>query len=599
MSHFNIDRRDIEFVLFEQLGIEKLLEKPEFADYSREIFEMVLAEGAKLATEKLAPINLEADQEGCRLEDGQVKVPKAFHEIYKLYTEGGWVAPSLNPEYGGQGLPMAIATAVLEMFIGACSSFVFYPGLTASAGHLLETFGDKALVERFVPNMYSGKWTGTMCLTEPDAGSAVGDLKSSAVKNDDGTYNIVGTKIFITAGDHDLAENIIHLVLARVKGDAPGVKGISLFAVPKYWVNEDGSLGERNDVTTGGIEHKMGIHAGSTCVLNFGDDNQCRGYLIGEQSRGIYAMFQMMNEARLVTGAQGMATGNAAYRAALAYAQERVQGTEIAEMRNVDAPRVTIDKHADVRRMLLTMKAYGEGLRALIYHAAVSIDWAKCAEDEDEAEEKEDKLSLLTPICKAYGSDIGFKMTELAMQTFGGYGYISEYQVEQYMRDVKIASIYEGTNGIQAMDLLGRKLPMKMGQVFMGYLQELNSFVDDNEDHEELGEAIEFLGETKNKLGEIAFKFAGMGMNDPEFPMLNAVPFLHMMGEITVAKLLLEQAIIASDKLEAGAIANDETFYKGKIATAKFFAFNILPNALATARAIEFEDRSALEIEFV
>ncbi len=598
MAEFFVDRRDIDFVLFEQLPLVKLADSERFSGQNTDLYAMVLNEAEKIATEVLAPINAEADREGCRLENGQVIVPKAYHKAYKLFCEGGWVALHTNPELGGQGLPATLFIATSDLFVSACTGFVFYPGLTVAAGHMLEKHAKADLVQRFVPNMYSGKWTGTMCLTEPNAGTAVGDLKSSAVLRDDGTYDITGTKIFISCGDHDLTENIIHLVLARVKGDAPGIKGVSLFIVPKIWVNEDGSLGQSNDVNVAGLEHKMGIHGCSTALLSFGDAGQCRGLLVGEQGKGIKVMFQMMNEARLITGLQGMSLGSASYQIALHYAKERIQGTSIANFKDVDAPRVPIIEHPDVRRMLLLQKSYVEGLRALIYRAGFLLDQAEATDDDDERERLEDVVGLLTPVCKAFGSDMGFRVTEWAMQTLGGYGYISEYGIEQHMRDCKIASIYEGTNGIQAMDLLGRKLTAKNGMVFMGFLQELSAFISAHKKHPQLGEAFNLLEQVKNRLGETTYTFATLAMKDPEPPMLYATPFLEMMGQMLVAWMLLEQATIADQKLSAGISRDsaDGRFYAAKVATAVFFATNVLPQALATADIIKRLDRSALDI---
>jgi len=599
VSHYHLDRRDVEFVLFEQLQLEKLLNLPKYSEYSKEIFDMVLGEAQKIAMDVLAPMNEPADKEGCRLEDGQVKIPKIFHDAYEKYKAGGWVAPHAKVEWGGQGMPVSLYLAATEFFFGACTSFLFYPGLTASAAHVVELFGSDLVKKNYVEKMYSGDWTGTMCLTEAGAGSAVGDLLTSATPNDDGTYNVVGTKIFISAGDHDMAENIGHLVLARVKGDPAGIKGISLFLVPKIWVKDDGSLGEANDVTIPSIEHKMGINACSTCVINFGDEGKCRGYLIGKRMKGIVAMFHMMNEARIVTGAQGMALGNAAYQSALLYAKERVQGTDISNMKDADAPRVTIDKHPDVKRMLATMKAYSEGLRALILKSAYLLDMSESIDDPVEAARLRGVLELLTPICKAYCTDKGFKVTELAIQTYGGYGYIREYPVEQYMRDVKIASLYEGTNGIQAMDLLGRKLPMKNGMVFMNFLGVIGDFIDANKAHPVLGGAVLLLEKAKNKLGEVSYGFAMSGQSDPDYPMLHAVNFLEMMGNVVVGHLLIEGGIIAAGKLpDAKEGSSDAVYYSNKVKTAQFFATNILPGNDALAAAIVSKDRSALEIEF-
>ena len=599
MSHYHFDRRDIDFVLFEQLGLSSLAEHPLHEDFTQEVCEMVLTEAGKFAQEYLAPTNKLSDREGCKLVGDKIEVPECFRDAYKRFSSAGWVGPTHSIELGGQNMPKTLNLAATELFIGACTSFFFFPGLTTSAGHLIEAFGSKDLVERFVKKMYTGEWAGTMCLTEPQAGSAVGDLRTSATPNEDGTYNVVGTKIFITCGDHDLTKNIVHLVLARVPGDPDGIKGISLFAVPKVWVNDDGSLGELNDVIPAGIEHKMGLHGCPTCVMNFGDNNSCRGFLVGERCQGIIAMFQMMNEARIACGLQGVSSANAAYLSALNYSKERVQGTNAADFKNPNAKRVPIIDHPDVRRMLATMKAYAEGTRALLYKASFQADLFTISTDKATKAKAKMTLDLMTPICKAYATDKAFNVTELAIQTYGGYGYCSEYPVEQYMRDVKIASIYEGTNGIQAIDLLARKLTMKNGALFLTYLQEINGFIEANQEHKTLGDAVTSLDKAKNKLAEVAFTFSSGGGKDIEYSLLHAVPFLEMFGDVMVAQLLIEQALIADKKLaEIDEHDKDARFYRNKLKTARFFAHNILPRTIANAISIRSKDRSALEIEY-
>jgi alkylation response protein AidB-like acyl-CoA dehydrogenase len=454
--------------------------------------------------------------------------------------------------------------------------------------------------------MYSGEWTGTMCLTEPQAGTAVGDLTSVATPIE-GTdeYSIVGNKIFISAGDHDMADNIIHLVLARVPGDAPGTKGISLFAVPKYRFDKDGNIGERNDMYCTAIEHKMGIHASPTCSLSFGDEKECRGYLIGERSRGIIHMFQMMNEARIMTGVQGVASANAAYQLALTYAKERIQSPKITD-RSPDAKSVAIIEHPDVRRNLMLSKAIAEGIRSMIVETATYAD--RAANDPDEAvrTKANDLFELLTPICKAYSTDMGFKVTELAIQVHGGYGYIGEYEVEQYMRDLKIASLYEGTNGVQALDLLGRKMRMKGGALFMTWLQDMSVFLESVKSNEALSDIAIAVDKAKNSVAGAAMHFQSNGKAKFEESLLGATPFLEAMGNVHVAKALLHQAQIASDKLaelapegnaDELAKGDDEIkFYAGKIHTARFFANSILPHTVALTKSIQSNDRSALDI---
>ena len=615
MSVLRIDRRDLDFTLFEQLKIDELCDLKKFQDYDRETFEIVLGQAQRFANDRLAPTTAEADEEGCRLEDGQVFMPSSYETMYREFCEVGLFAPVHNPEYGGMGLPHSLGMALVEIFIAAHPSFMFTPGLTVSAGHLIEAFGTERDVALYLEKMYSGQWGGTMCLTEPQAGSALGELKTTAraVEGED-YYHITGNKIFISAGDHQLTENIIHLVLARAEGDAEGIRGVSLFIVPKIRANADGTLDEPNDVTVTGIEEKMGIHASPTCALSFGDRGQCRGWLVGERGKGINYMFQMMNEARLITGLQGVAIGNAAYQIALEYARERKQGPLVTD-RSPDAKSVAIIEHPDVRRNLMTMKAYGEAIRALLYHSAFLSDHALHAEEDAARQVAQDRLDLLTPICKAFASDMGFKMTELAMQVLGGYGYIKEYGVELLMRDAKIASIYEGTNGIQALDLLGRKMRQNGGGLFLTWLQNANEFLAPLQDHAELGPIAREVDKAKNVLGEAAFGFKQLGKADPEYPLLHATPFLRIFGLVECARLLLEQASVAYSRLEGlwsaegvdatdaearralSARHGDARFYENKIKTASFFAHQLLPETRALLKSIQSGDRSALDIQ--
>ncbi len=609
---FPINMRDIKFVLYEQLGIERLCQFEKYKDYSKETFDMVLEEGAKLAAEIIAPLNATSDKEGCTYEKGKVKVPEGFHDAFKKYCEGGWIAASVDAESGGQGLPEAIGVAAAEMFVGACCAFTTYPGLTRGCANLIESFGTPEQKALYLEKMYAGQWTGTMCLTEPQAGSAVGDVKSMAKKEGD-HYLIQGTKIFITAGDHNLAENIIHAVLARTENAPAGIKGLSLFIVPKVRVNADGTLAAPNDVNCGGIEHKMGLKGSATATLNFGDEGKCQGYLLGQEGQGIQLMFQMMNEARLGVGLQGFAVGNTAYLHALKYAKERIQGVEIEKMKDPNAPRVPIIKHPDVRRMLLMMKTYAEGLRALIYRAAYYADLAKVATDPKEKEYCENMIDLLIPIVKSYSTDIAFRLTEWAIQVHGGYGYCGEYPVEQLCRDVKITSIYEGTNGIQAMDLVGRKLSMKKGALFMGWMKEMNEFIEKHKAHPSFGPFVGQLEQAKNTLIGVSMHFAKVAAGgDRIYPMLHACLYLELFAEVEIASLLLQQAIIAKDKLEAifqkaGAAAPeaqaklveenaDAAFYTGKVHGAEFFVTNILPQVQGKAATILSGNRSALTI---
>jgi len=428
MADFVADLRDIKFVLFDQLNLDPLLASERFSDFTREDLEMILDEGYKFAREVLGPVNAAGDREGCTYNaaDKSVTVPKAYHEAFKLFNENGWTSLSNSPEFGGQGAPQCLMIAACDSFFGANISINLGALLTTGAAHLIETWGTDELKQIYCEKMYRGQWSGTMCLTEAQAGSDVGASSTKAHKEGD-HYLIEGEKVFITFGDSDLTENVIHAVLARTDGAPRGTKGLSLFVVPKFRVNADGSVGEFNDVICSGIEHKLGIHGSPTCTMVFGSDGKCHGWLLGEEGGGMRAMFQMMNEARISVGLQGVGIGNAAYQAALGYAKERLQGSDIKNFKDPEAPKVPIIKHPDVRMMLLRQKAYCEGMRSMLIFAAYCEDMAGVTKDEAEREKFHGLTEIMTPICKAYCSDMGFRVTEWALQTYGGYGYISEY----------------------------------------------------------------------------------------------------------------------------------------------------------------------------
>jgi hypothetical protein len=445
MSNVLVNTRDQLFVLFEQLGVEKLFEKEKFADVSKEVVLMLQTEAEKLAVNSLLPAYTIGDKEGCTFKDGKVSVPESFHDVYKKYVEAGWLCAMESPDVGGQGLPISVTTACSEFMFAANFPFLMYPGLTHGAARLIEMHGTEEQKNKYMYTMYAGKWGGTMCLTEPGAGSDVGALKTVAKRSPDGTFSITGTKIFISCGDHDLTENIIHPVLARIEGDPPGTAGISIFLVPKYRVNDDGTLGEFNDVRTGNVEHKMGIKGSATCTLNFGDEGKCIGELLGRERQGLRIMFDMMNEARLEVGMQSLGHATAAYEHAVHYAKERIQGHAIWEMKNPDAKAVPIIQHPDIRRKLLWMKVHVEGIRAMLYFTGFCMDMAKVSDTEKEREKWRGLVELLIPVCKAYSSEKAQWVCSTAIDVYGGYGYCSDYPVEQYFRDCKIASIYEGT----------------------------------------------------------------------------------------------------------------------------------------------------------
>jgi len=481
-NFFKGNDKDIKFVLNEHLGIEKLLKFDQFKDFTLDDFSMILEQALKIATEVLGPANQEGDQQGVTFEGGEVKAPPSFHQAWKAMSENGWNALSMNPGYGGQGLPWTIAQAAKEYFAGANLAFWTYVGLAVGNGRLIELFGTDKDRELFVEKMFTGVWGGTMCLTEPNAGSDVGYITTKATSlpgsGDSRIYKISGSKIFISAGNHDLTENIIHLVLARVDGAPEGVRGISLFAVPNIWVNDDGTLGNPNDVTTAGIEHKMGINGSPTCVLNFGDNDKCRGILLGEENTGLAKMFTMMNESRLETALEGLGIASCAYENALEYAKMRIQGFPFTGGKG--AKRVRIVEHEDVRRMLMNMKSVTEGMRALLFKTYFLLDVSLFGSDEEEKEKSKGLVEIFVPLCKAYCSDMAYQLCRDAIQIYGGYGYSREYPVEQYARDSKILSLWEGTNYIQSLDLVGRKLRMAKGQIFAGWINDILKFVEDN-----------------------------------------------------------------------------------------------------------------------
>jgi alkylation response protein AidB-like acyl-CoA dehydrogenase len=499
----------------------------------------------------------------------------------------------------------------MELFVAANQALMMYPGLTIGSARLLELYGTEEQQRTYMDKMYTGEWTGTMCLTEPQAGSDVGALRTKAVKRPDGSYSITGNKIFISAGDHDLTENIIHMVLARIEGAPAGTKGISIFVVPKKRI-ENGEFVD-NDVITAAIEKKLGIHASATCALNFGEKDNCIGYLLGQENQGMRIMFNMMNEARLAVGFQGLAQATAAYMHALRYAKERYQGPEISSMKDPTAPKVPIIEHPDVRRMLMWMKSVTEGIRALLYYAGYCEDRIHTAKTEEESAKYQGFLDILIPVCKAWSSDMGFRVTELAIQIYGGYGYCREYPVEQFMRDAKIASIYEGTNGIQALDLVGRKLGYRQGALFNGIVKETGDLIKSAQKNYRLKDIVEPFDAARKQLIEVT-RYFGLKSITEDFmtPVLYATPYLELFGDVAVGFMLLWQAVIADRRLEelySDAKADtpekkaelckanrSAAFYRGKIASAQFFANTILSLAKGKARAIMSGERSALDL---
>ncbi len=594
INRYKADLRDFQFLLFEQFDIDRLLEQEPYKDWGRDQIKMVLDESYRFVKDVIGPLNAVGDREGCRIENGRVKAPSGFKEAWSALYAAGWKGISSPPEHHGQGAPRNLQSCVEELISGASTSFSMYAGLTHAAAEVIAEFGTPAQQATYADPMFAGKWGGTMCLTEPHAGSDVGAATTSAKRNPDGTYSIRGTKIFISGGDHDLAENVVHLVLARIEGAKPGTKGLSLFIVPRVRPS-----GEDNDVVVPSIEHKMGINGQATCVLNFGDNDGCVGELVGTvEHQGMAQMFLMMNTARIGVGLQGLAAGSAAYLWAADYAKDRKQGPSIQNFKDPNAPKVPIVEHADVRRMLIEMKARIEGTRALCHKLVQHAEWSKLLAGKDDAKAgyHHGQVELLVPIFKSYGSDTGFEVAALAIQSMGGAGFLKDHPVEQYCRDAKIFSIYEGTNHIQALDLVARKLAQNGGANVRAYLGDLQQFITKHKEHPVLASSVARLAKAQEAVAGTVMKFmAWSAQGKVQQVPLAANRFLTMMAETTIGWLLLEQAVIALDKLE-GASAADKAFYEGKRYAAQYFAQHILPNVINLAGVIGAEDTSALDI---
>jgi hypothetical protein len=533
--------------------------------------------------------------------DGKVYAPEAYHRLYKLYCEAGYMATADQPEVGGQGFPAVIASSCANMFLSCNQAFVMYPGLTHGSARLMEDYFQHPLRNILLEKMYTGEWSGTMCLTEPGAGSDVGALKATAKRNSDGTFSIVGTKSFISAGDHDLTPNIIHPVLARIEGDPKGTKGISIFMVPKIRFNEKGELGEPNDVTCGNIESKMGIHGNATCTLNFGSDNKCIGYLMGEERQGMPIMFHMMNEERQGVGMMGASLAGAAYLHALDYAKQRFQGQDVImmAMKVEDSPQVTIIKHPDVRRMLIRMKSISEGLRMLCLFCYFCMDNeinGMITKNQEQIDYWHGLIEVLTPVVKSYCTDRGMECTELAVQTYGGYGFCREYPVEQMMRDQKINQIYEGTNGIQALDLLGRKLGMKKGKYFIDLLNLTKEAIDEGKGLDLLKGEAEIVNGALTACGLTAKDFSKMIGTTPYVPLIGACDYLNALGDAVVGWLHLRMANVAAKQYLAATSEQEKAFYMGKIQGAKFFINRITGLVPAHLENIKKNETSAMDI---
>ncbi len=603
INRYKADIRDFNFVLFEQFKIQELFGKAPFEDWSEDVARAVLDEVERFGVEVLGPLNAVGDQEGCRLENGQVYTPTGFKGAWAQMREAGFKTLGISAEFGGQGAPMALSAMATELSSGPNTAFEMYPGLTIGAGELIEAFGTEEQRARFCEKMFNCEWGGTMCLTEAQAGSDVGECQTFAAKQADGSYAIKGAKIFISGGDQDLTDNIIHMVLARTKGAPKGTKGLSLFIVPKRKIAADGSVAGSNDVTVAAIEHKMGINGSSTCQLTFGDNDACTGYLLGtDEMKGMRQMFHMMNYARVGVGLQGLAVASTAYLNALAYAKERKQGSSIRNFKDPEAPRVAIIEHPDVRRMLLDMKSRVEGIRALITKSASHMDRATMLKatggDDAEISYHEGQLELMTPLIKAYASDQAFRICETAIQVHGGAGYTRDFPVEQYCRDSKIFSVYEGTNHIQALDLVARKLNMGGGQYAMALLQDIGTFIAKFKGDTVFGRSIDKLEAAHGAVASTAMQFmTWFQAGEMERVPLVANRFLKMMSELVIGWLLLDAATLASARqLEVEQDHPDWSFYEGKKHAARYFALNVLPEVVASAETIKLADRSPLDI---
>tara|TARA_R110000850_G_scaffold107407_2_gene218880 strand:- start:755 stop:2533 length:1779 start_codon:yes stop_codon:yes gene_type:complete len=568
MPIYNAPLNDLGFVLHEVLKVQDSA-LPGYEDLTADFTSAVLEEAGKLARDVFAPLNEVGDRQGCVLENGVVRTPEGFKAAFDTLREGGWTGLDCDPDYGGQGMPHVLSTAVGELSVASNMAFNMYAGLTHGAYSAIHAHASDALKAKFLPKMVTCEWTGTMNLTEPHCGTDLGLLRTRAEPQDDGSYKITGQKIFISAGDHDMADNVIHLVLAKIPGGPEGVKGISLFIVPKIMVGDDGALGAANSLSVGKLEEKMGIHGNATCVMNY---DGATGYLCGDAHKGLRAMFTMMNEARLGVGLQGLGQAVVAYQNAAAYAQDRLQGRAVSGAENPDGPADPLIVHPDIRRMLLDQKAFVEGARAFALWGATMLDDYKSTGSKD----ADGMLSLLIPVIKGYLTDKGFDSAVKAQQVFGGHGYIEEQGMSQFVRDARIAMIYEGANGIQALDLVGRKLASDGGKHAMAFFEMVKDFLKDNAADAELKE--QFLDPLKagsKDLQAAMMYFMQAGMKDPNAALAGSNDFMHMFGHVALGLMWARMAIAAKAALDAG--TGDAAFYKAKLATGRYFMARIMP----------------------
>jgi alkylation response protein AidB-like acyl-CoA dehydrogenase len=572
MPSYKAPLDDIRFILNEVIDASALTQLPGYAEATTETIDAILDEAAKVCEEVLFPLNQSGDAEGCHFDNGVVTTPAGFKEAYKTFRESGWTGLSCNPDFGGQGLPLLLNLVIDEMVCSANLSFGMYPGLSHGAYNALDKHGSDDLKKTYLPKLVDGTWTGTMCLTEPQCGTDLGLIRTKAEPQADGSFKISGTKIFISAGEHDLADNILHLVLARLPDAPAGTKGISLFLVPKFMVNADGSLGPRNGASCGSIEHKMGIKASATCVINF--DNAV-GYAVGKANKGMSAMFTMMNEARLAVGLQGLGLAEVAYQNGVAYARERLQGRALTGAKEPSKPADPIIVHPDVRRNLLTMKSLVEGCRALAYWVGRELDIEAKSADPKTKDDASDFVALMIPIIKSFLTDVGFDVTNTAMQIYGGHGYIREYGMEQFVRDARIAQIYEGTNGIQALDLVGRKMPEDYGRLMRRFFHPVADFMAAEKDNPALAEMLPYYMSAFGKLQLSTLTVATRGFGNPDEAGAAASDYLKLFALVAVGFMWLKMAKVAAAKLpNAGPRAG---FYDAKLKTARFYFTKVLP----------------------
>ncbi len=569
MPTYTAPVRDMEFVLNDVLKVQSAGIQG-YEELEAEFISAILNEAGKITSEVLAPLNAVGDKEGCHFENGIVRTPKGFKDAFDQVRDGGWTGIDCDPEYGGQGMPYIIGTAVGEMFASSNMAFGMYQGLTHGAYSAIHAHGTDSQKQKYLPKMVSCEWTGTMNLTEPHCGTDLGLMRTKAEPQQDGTYKITGQKIFISAGDHDLSDNIIHLVLAKIPGGPDGVKGISLFIVPKFIVNDDGTLGARNSLSVGKIEEKMGIHGNATCVMNY---DGAKGYLLGDMHKGMRAMFTMMNEARLGVGLQGLAQAEVAYQNALAYAKDRLQGRDVTGVKNPDGPADPLIVHPDIRRNLMDQKSFIEGARALVFWSAEMIDRTHRQDDKD----ADGLVSLLIPVVKGFLTDKGFEAAVQAQQVYGGHGYIEEWGMSQFARDARIAMIYEGANGVQALDLVGRKLAQDGGKHVMAFFDLVKAFVSENKGHDAEFDA-EFLDPLKSASKDLqtaAMYFMQVAMKNPNDALAGSYDFMHLFGHTVVGLMWARMALVAKNVLKSA--PSDAAFYETKLKTARYYMARQLP----------------------